>query len=195
MKTYYDLIVSTKVSNHLWKIVSLDRMDKLDEKLTEEEIYGILHKAITDMDKTSDQFALFIHLPSAEFSADNYKKLIEVRNGMEALGVRVELIEVLNGENNDPTTGLVSYLKSKKINTGFSEAVQTVYVNPSVSMAQVQYDIAELVIDTLTAEILDIKSIKSDIEANLKVGVPYYSEDLAEYLESYGIDYEVVGEF
>ena len=194
---YYDLVVSSKVDKNIYRITSIQRMEK-DGELTINEAYSILYKAALGIDSTSDQAAIITLMPPKEFNNLNANALNNILSALEVKGVRIELISVYNATSETPDSGILTYVKLGRLGVinNFYQANLTSYVNENTLISKIQLDLIESKVDTVElSEILGINMMKLDYEASMKLGNQYVSAELANLVKTFDIDYKVYGEF
>lgn len=198
MTHYYDLVVTSKLSENTRKLISTQRMSKEDAPLTDEEIYSILYKAVVDLDKTAEEAAVYTLMPKQVYSVENKIALNTIINTMAFLDKKVELIEVANAGSDERDIGLCCYMKLENYPgyTNVYKANLFSYTDENTSLSQIEWDLADLIIASPEIkDILDFADINNAIQANKRLQVPYYSEDLKGILKNFGVEFEIIGEF
>lgn len=198
MKYYYDLVISTRVSDNVRKYVNVERMTKADSELSQSEKYAILYKAIVDMDKNAEQAAVYSLMPKMQYSEDNAIQLNSILNAVAYLGTKIELIQVANANSDQRDEGYCCYMKigrDLQFNNCYKANLFS-FTDNATTISQMEFELADLVISSPEIkDILNLNEISNYISANKKLNIPYYSEDLKLMLKSYGIEFEVVGDF
>lgn len=198
MTHFYDLVVSNRLSDNSRRLVSIQRMSKEDAVLTDEEIYSILYKAVTDLDKTAEQAAVYTLMPKKEYSLENKIQLNMMLNTLAYLGSKVELIEVLNTTSDQADVGILCYMKLETYE-GYNNVYKAnlySYTDENTTITEIEWELADLVIASpQLKDIMDLPDIGNTIQANKRLQTPYYSVDLDSILKSFGVQFEVIGEF
>lgn len=198
MTHFYDLVVSHGLSDNSRRLVSIQRMSKEDAVLTEEEVYSILYKAVTDLDKTANQAAVYTLMPKKEYSLENRIQLNMMLNTLAYLGSKIELIEVLNTTSDQPDVGLLCYMKLENYE-GYNNVYKAnlySYTDDNTTIAEIEWELADLIVSSPELkDIMELPDIGNMIQANKRLQTPYYSTDLDAVLKSFGVQFEVIGEF
>lgn len=198
MTYYYDLVISKQISENVRNYVTVERMSKADSELTQEEKYRILYKAIVDLDKNAEQAAVYSLIPKNQYNADNAIQLNSILNAFTYLGTKIELIQVANAVSPERDMGYCCYMKIEKdpqFNNCYKANLFS-FTDDKATISEMEYELIDLVIASPEIkDIFNLNEISNYINANKKLNVPYYSEDLKLMLKSYGVEFEVVGDF